>query len=294
MSIRYHLSKVLSPVSIKIILYIVRLILKINGFREKQFVYNNSSINYWIGGKGPDLLLIHGFAGDSTLNWFKIMPKLKRKNRIIVPDLLWFGKSYSNNTPSIIEQGKAMFNLMDYLNIDEFKVAGHSYGGFVVFELLYSNKSRIKDYTILSSPGVSYELSELNELCIRAGIDDVSELFVFNDHKGVENLLKIGSLNKIKLSRTALESIQKVLFSKNQKELVQLLNQLKTSKARYESLYLDKLPPSTLVWGENDLVFPLHTGQKLSSALNSKIVVLSSGSHSITIENHKEVIKELI
>jgi pimeloyl-ACP methyl ester carboxylesterase len=49
-----------------------------------------------IGGDGPPVILLHG-PGESSLWWMRVIPKLARTNRVIVPDLPCQGESKVNS-----------------------------------------------------------------------------------------------------------------------------------------------------------------------------------------------------
>ena len=56
------------------------------GFTEKSVMVNGVRINYKIGGQGPAVVLLHGYAETSHM-WLPLMPQLAASHTVIVPDL---------------------------------------------------------------------------------------------------------------------------------------------------------------------------------------------------------------
>jgi alpha-beta hydrolase superfamily lysophospholipase len=63
-----------------------------DGFTEKSATVNGVRINYKIGGAGPVVVLLHGYAQTSHM-WIPLMPQLATAHTIIAPDLRGFGSS---------------------------------------------------------------------------------------------------------------------------------------------------------------------------------------------------------
>ena len=62
------------------------------GFTEKSATVNGVRINYKIGGEGPAVVLLHGYAETSHM-WLPLMPQLATSHTVIVPDLRGAGNS---------------------------------------------------------------------------------------------------------------------------------------------------------------------------------------------------------
>jgi hypothetical protein len=63
-----------------------------SGFTEKSATVNGVRINYKIGGQGPAVVLLHGYAETSHM-WLPLMPQLATSHTVIVPDLRGAGAS---------------------------------------------------------------------------------------------------------------------------------------------------------------------------------------------------------
>ena len=56
------------------------------GFMERRVTVDGLMINYTIGGQGPLVLLLHGYAQTSHM-WRPLMPLLATSHTVIAPDL---------------------------------------------------------------------------------------------------------------------------------------------------------------------------------------------------------------
>ena len=56
--------------------------------------FKGANIYFETHGKGPAIVLLHGFLENSTM-WKNLIPELSKKNKIIIIDLLGHGNSDS-------------------------------------------------------------------------------------------------------------------------------------------------------------------------------------------------------
>tara|TARA_Y100001968_G_C19369119_1_gene724128 strand:+ start:314 stop:1219 length:906 start_codon:yes stop_codon:yes gene_type:complete len=108
-------------------------------------------------GKGKKVLLLHGF--DSCfLEYRRLAPLLKMKNKLIIPDLFGFGFC-----PRSISHKYGFKYLMEHLNSvvsylsnnDPIGLIGASMGGALALELARQNPNRIDKLLLLSPAGLS-------------------------------------------------------------------------------------------------------------------------------------------
>ncbi|TFG21925.1 MAG: alpha/beta hydrolase [Promethearchaeota archaeon] len=89
-------------------------------------------IYYEIEGKGPNLVMIHGFAANIEINW-KVsnwIKNLKDENRLILIDCRGHGKSDKPTVPAQygIKMGEDVIKLMAHLSIQKANLFGYSMG----------------------------------------------------------------------------------------------------------------------------------------------------------------------
>ena len=88
-------------------------------------------------GRGPALLLIHGYP-TSSWDWARIWPELTTRYDVIALDMLGFGESAKprDHHYSILEQADLQAALLGALGVARVHVLAHDYGVTVAQELL--------------------------------------------------------------------------------------------------------------------------------------------------------------
>jgi len=101
-------------------------------------------------GAGPPLVLLHGWP-QHWFMWRRVMPDLAAHYRVIAPDLPglgWSGvptRGYEKETLAADVLG-----LLDALDLDRVRLAGHDWGGFVGFLLCLHHPERFERYLALN------------------------------------------------------------------------------------------------------------------------------------------------
>lgn len=131
----------------------------------KYFNSNGVRIHYTDEGSGEPVILLHGFAVNSDLNFRRpgIIRLLKKEFRVIAMDLRGHGLSDKPHDSS--KYGMEMVNdvirLMDYLHIKKAHLAGYSMGGAITLKLAVTHPERF----ITASPlGMGWELTRHSRL----------------------------------------------------------------------------------------------------------------------------------
>lgn len=256
------------------------------GLELHEFETNEHHINYFDGGQGPALLLIHGFGGNGSVTWRKQVKLLSKHYRLIIPDLCWFNKSYSNNPPNLKSQTDALLGLLDSIEISKYSLAGISYGGYVSLALANRFPEKIEKLIIIDCPGHTYDISLLDTLAQMVDAKNVEDIFVPTSPKELKRLLKLASHSPLFIPKGILRQIFEVHFSNYHSEQRELIKTLPTT------VDLDKIDTNKfdclMIWGQKDKVFSLSEGEKLSKALNARFVVIKRAGHTVILERSKK------
>ena len=100
---------------------------------ERTYItYQQSSLCYHTAGSGPAVMLIHGFAEDSSI-WNKQVAFLQSSFRLIIPDLPGCGHSDVINYPEPgMETYASLLKLiLEKEEINSCIMIGHSLGGYI-------------------------------------------------------------------------------------------------------------------------------------------------------------------
>ncbi len=118
--------------------------------------WNSLKFPVVIGGKGPPILLLHGFD-SSFLEFRRIYQSLKRNFQVIIPDLLGFGFSPRCATNEY-NSSKIISYLIDLLNTlqitNNLKIIGASMGGSIALKLSFKIPDSIDKIILLSPAGL--------------------------------------------------------------------------------------------------------------------------------------------
>ncbi|ELR65679.1 2-hydroxymuconic semialdehyde hydrolase [Photobacterium marinum] len=249
-------------------------------------------MKFWVGGNGKPLLLLHGFGGTAISTWKNEMLSLNKDYMVIAPDLAWFGDSYSKGAPNLETQTDAVWQILDSLNINKVSVAGISYGGFVTYNMM-TTPERIEKSVIIASPGPLFNDQDVGLLCERAEVDKPEQLFVPQNSDEVRRLFNHVFYKKKQMPDFIADQIYQSYFEPWREEKQQLITSLINDRTRINNYPVNELPPSMLVWGDSDQIFPLQNGLRLSKYLNTALVVIPETGHGVTNEQPELVTKLL-
>src|ERR1700761_237963 len=97
---------------------------------QKTFTHARDTIAYEDTGKGPVVVLLHGFAEDSTV-WKHQVAHLAAHYRVIAPDWPGSGLSPSGTMLSMEHFAQLLHALLSHAAIQRCCLIGHSMGGYV-------------------------------------------------------------------------------------------------------------------------------------------------------------------
>jgi haloacetate dehalogenase len=107
-----------------------------------------------VGGKGPPLLLLHGFSSTHVM-WHQVAPRLADKFTLIIADLPGYGwsdmpDSDKDHTPYTKRaMAKNIVEAMEQLGHVHFALAGHDRGGRVSYRLALDHPGRLSRLAVL-------------------------------------------------------------------------------------------------------------------------------------------------
>lgn len=256
------------------------------GFSAQTIEKNGHNIYYWDNKKqdAPVLIFVHGFGGDGKISWTKQAFEFQEDYRVIVPDILWFGESYSSKKATLTSQIHALKTLVQELKLKDINLCGISYGGFIV--LGYANKysQDLKSLCIVDSPGNVITDEEIDEFCASVNVDNVKEAFVPKDAEGVKRLLNFSFYKPPSLPGFVRKQTLGIYFSKYPKEQKSLLDNLPQNR---DSIAGKTVMPTLILWGKEDAVFKEQNAHDLQSEIDAELTVFDKAGHALPEEKHK-------
>ncbi|MDG2406650.1 MAG: alpha/beta hydrolase [Paracoccaceae bacterium] len=125
-----------------------------NNFESRRIKTQKTEINLKIGGRGPALLLLHGYP-QTHIMWHKIAPELAHRFTVVATDLRGYGDSGKPPTDakhepySKVQMAKDQAEVMTELGFEDFFVVGHDRGGRVAHRLARDYFQRVKKVAVL-------------------------------------------------------------------------------------------------------------------------------------------------
>jgi pimeloyl-ACP methyl ester carboxylesterase len=103
-------------------------------------------------GAGEPLLLLHGFP-QHWWGWYRVLPALAQRYRVIAPDLRGAGWTDAPASGYTAEQLVAdVVALLDALELDRVRIMAHDWGALVGFLLCLDHPQRVERYVSLAIP----------------------------------------------------------------------------------------------------------------------------------------------
>jgi pimeloyl-ACP methyl ester carboxylesterase len=106
-----------------------------------------------LAGEGPAVLLLHGIPGAGAV-WRAVIAELKGEHRVIVPDLVGFGRSSRSLDGGALwadAQADAVLALLEHLGVRSVVAVGHDFGGPVAAHLVARAPARVSGLVLVSA-----------------------------------------------------------------------------------------------------------------------------------------------
>lgn len=121
--------------------------------KSESVAINGKNLYYEIYGKGKPLLLLHGYT-QSSKSWKPYVKEYAKEYEVYLIDLTGHGKSEPfKEDLSIKSIAHDLNSLIQYLQLEEIKAIGFSFGGDVLYQLTLINPSLIKSMITIGAVG---------------------------------------------------------------------------------------------------------------------------------------------
>jgi len=121
-------------------------------FHTQMVQTNGTSLYVRVGGKGPAVVLLHGF-GDTGDMWAPLAKDLVKDHTVIVPDLRGMGLSAHPDTGYTKKnQAVDIAGVMDALNVQTADLVTHDIGNMVGYALAAQYPDRISRWVAIDAP----------------------------------------------------------------------------------------------------------------------------------------------
>ncbi len=244
--------------------------------------YNNTPIYYEIQGKGPALVLLHGFLESITM-WEPLIPKTIENKTVITIDLPGHGKSGCIGKVHSMElMAEVVHYILKYHTIKSATFMGHSMGGYVALAYAEMYDAEVNTLILLNStPAEDSADRKRNRDRLLKVISSNPNAFI---EMAIRNLFTEETQEKYaseiqKMKNEALKFpiegiIATIKGMKNRKDRTLILK--KFSKEKY------------MICGIHDPIIPFKDSETLATLSGSELIKVNGG-HMSLIENYDEI-----
>jgi len=240
-------------------------------------------------GAGEPVIFLHGFPASSHL-WHGVVREMPEGHRVVVVDLLGFGRSDRTglSTLTAVAHAERVRILMDDLNIPEACVVGHGMGGAVATALALNAPPRVTRLGLVDSTAfdawpagaarLARFLSQFPPLCrllgapLLAGLVHGSLLKGFADEESGRHALD--TFLRAYTMRLGVDCLIAQLRAMHDPCVAELGTRLSSI-----------VQPTALVWGELDPWLPVGTGERLRENIPNATLDVIAGARHFTPED---------
>ncbi len=250
-------------------------------------IYNNTEIHYTSQGEGNVVVLLHGFLENLSM-WDHIIPHLAKKNRVIRIDLLGHGKSGNlGYIHSMEEQANMVKYVLDHLKLSNYKLIGHSMGGYIALAFAELYPEYIKGLCLMNSTATADDAEKkINRDRAIKAVKHSPKTFV---KLAIPNLFS--EENKIKCI-DEIKQITKEALQMSQQGIIAALEGMKIRKDRTSILNSNDFPVFMIISKQDPA---LDYKCLIDQTKNTKVSVVEfPDGHMSHIENTNDLIFALL
>ena len=250
--------------------------------REEKILIQDINTVYKVIGEGRPFLILHGWGSNSD-RWLKIAEQISDRGfKVLILDLPGFGKSDALQRPwNLNNYVEWVENFIKRLNLTDFYLLGHSFGGALAVKLAVKHPQEIKKLFLVSAACVRKKTGPKGYLKnFFARISKIVKLFYFLPYYGLFR-----------------KAVYKFIIRKS--DYVYVEGMMKETYLNVVSEDLSfHLPfikiPTIIVWGSKDDITPIEQAHFIAKQINnSKLAVVQGAGHDLN-RKQPEILAEKI
>lgn len=239
--------------------------------------------------RDPAVVLVHGLGSNGARDWSSVVPELARRFHVVAIDQPGFGaSSRGNHLYSPENQSRVLASVLNSLGIDEHVLIGHSFGAAVALAYAAQESKRVRRLILVDMAGVLHR-SVYTEYLSRMGALYFTGVYP-QEHSLFGGLIREALRTAERWVADAGWALESPWFRQ------QVLQGDANAIAAYAlvehdfSEALDRLSaPTLLIWGRDDPLAPLRTGQAVASRVaNARLAVMEGIGHSPMFESPEQ------
>ncbi len=243
-------------------------------------------------------MLVHGVGDEASTTWRSLAADLSRDYHVVAFDLPGFGRSSKENTLYSPERYIAFIDwLVCRYSSGKIILVGHSLGGALALNYASHYPGKVQHLVVVDAAGILHRIAlAKNFLYVNAANPEDQDLF---------GAIVSGILNRPRMMLNHLSgSTVENLESKNSETGLELINAYDRSRDLFLGGDASKIAglalvqedfteiiaaikvPTSLIWGRDDEIAPLRTGQLLAGQMSrSRLRIMEQVGHVPMLEN---------
>ena len=247
-------------------------------------------MRYLTGGSGAPLLLIHGLMGFS-FSWSECLPELARHFKVFAPDL--FNLGYSDRCErgaSLHEIAQDVFCFLDVVGLERTALLGTSHGGAIAMQMAVTQPERVSKLLLVAAANPFSERRRWQVALFSHPLGrPLASLVAFAPKwfHAFGVLLRMYADHRKAPPGTVDGYWRALRWDRNTYR--HLWNVVQSWSGDFRALEV-KLPeiarrvPTALLWGEKDIIVPLHTARELQRVMNDVPLAIIPGAGHLPYE----------
>jgi len=124
----------------------------LQSFRAQQMPVSDGTQYVRVGGKGPAVILLHGF-GDTGDMWLSLAGSLVKDRTVVVPDLRGMGlSSHPEGGYEKVAQARDLAAILDRLDVKDAALVTHDIGNMVGYAFAALYPQRVTKWAVMDAP----------------------------------------------------------------------------------------------------------------------------------------------
>lgn len=242
-------------------------------------------------GAGEPIVLLHGFPTSGHL-WADVVPHLPAGHRIVVLDLLGFGRSDRPGRHAVGVRAHAdrLIAFLDQIGVNYACVVGHDVGGAVALTAAVHHPHRVSRLGLVSAAAFD-EWPTRDVKLARAMVALARHLPPTWVQTVLRTDLLRGYSNPDRGGHSVERYIRPFSESEGRDAFFQHLTQLDARDTDALTPRLkDLVQPTAIVWGRHDPFLPVRIGSRLREAIpRSSLAVIDDARHFLPEEQPQQV-----
>ena len=228
--------------------------------KENFVTIDDNKIRYLELGDSKDtIVLIHGL-GASAERWKFVMPILKKRFKLIVPDLIGFGysdKPMVDYTPEFFSDFLEKF--LDKMELTKPHLLGSSLGGQIAAKYAAKSNSNVGKLILVSPSGAMKHTTPALNAYIMAAL--------YPDEQGAKTAFEMMSGLSNEIDQSIVQNfVQRMQLPNAKMAFMSTLLGLKNSPVITQTLK-SILVPTLIIWGNLDPVIPVKYAESFVSSI---------------------------